>query len=107
MRHRGKVVDHLHRVVRPRVPDLQLPRLPPHRRHQPAVTAERNASKVRARRNLPQRFAARLLDVAALAPEPAVAMPSAPFSAPSAPKTAVQMTDEERELAELEASMAM
>merc|ERR1719482_587845 len=48
-----------------------------------------------------------LLDVAALAPEPAVAMPSAPFSAPSAPKTAVQMTDEERELAELEASMAM
>ncbi len=48
-----------------------------------------------------------LLDVAALAPEPAVAMPSAPISAPSAPKTAVPMTDEDRELAELEASMAM
>jgi len=34
-------------------------------------------------------------------------MPSAPASFPAAPSNAVQMTDEERELAELEAAMAM
>jgi len=34
-------------------------------------------------------------------------MPSAPISLPSAPSKPVQMTDEERELAELEQSMAM
>uniref|UniRef100_A0A7S4B3Z7 Uncharacterized protein n=1 Tax=Chrysotila carterae TaxID=13221 RepID=A0A7S4B3Z7_CHRCT len=40
--------------------------------------------------------------------EKALMMPTAPLNAPSAPKTAARpMTDEERELAELEASMAM
>ena len=39
--------------------------------------------------------------------EAPVSMPSAPISMPAAPKGAVQMTDEEKELAELEASMAM